>query len=277
MTKPTAPIVDTSQDASFNPSLASTPIAAKPPAMPKLTWKADKPDSRDYTYRATAPTKTLVDLRAYCSPVEDQGNLGSCTGHAVSSAMEVILKKQNRLTEISRLFIYYQARLLEGTVQYDSGAYIRDCIKACNKLGASAESLWRYEPRLFRTNPTATAYTDALKRKVVSYERCANFDAVKNAVANGNPVVVGFLVYQSFMTSAVAKTGMMPYPNTARERILGGHAVCIVGYNDATQRFIVKNSWGAAWGDKGYFYLPYDVIKNTNMSGDFWVITGVTS
>ena len=276
MTKPQSPTVDTSQDATFNKNLAVTTNTAPKPIIPKLTWRADKPDRRDYVYSATASTSKLVDLRPYCSPVEDQGNLGSCTGHAVSSAMEVILKRQNRLTEISRLFIYYQARLIEGTVQYDNGAYIRDCIKATNKIGASAERLWQYDIRKYRTNPTPLAYSDASKRKVVSYERCADFTAVKTALSNNNPVVVGFLVYSSFMTKTVAKTGVMPYPNTRSERVLGGHAVCLVGYDDTKQRFIAKNSWGTGWGDRGYFYMPYDVIKNTSMSADFWVITDVT-
>lgn len=276
MTKPISPVVDTSQDAAFNSSLSTTPTMVKRSFKPKLTWKADRPDSRDFVFKATQQNTTIVDLRPYCSPVEDQGKLGSCTGHAVSSAMEVILKRQNRLIEISRLFIYYQARLLEGTTQYDAGAYIRDCIKACNKIGASSENLWKYDVRMFRTKPVVAAYTDAIKRKVISYARCVDFDSVKNALADGNPVVAGFLVYTSFMTSYVAKTGMMPYPNILKERLLGGHAVCLVGYNDSTQRFIAKNSWGTGWGDRGYFYLPYSVIKNSQMSGDFWVISGIT-
>jgi C1A family cysteine protease len=275
MTKSISPIVDTSQDARYNPALAITPTVAKS-LMPQLTWKADKIDSRDYSYKLKTGDLTSVDLRQFCSPVENQGSLGSCTGHAVSSAMEVILKKQNRLTEISRLFIYYQARLLEGTVKYDAGAYIRDCIKACNKVGASAESLWKYDIRMFRNNPTKIAYDDALKRRVIQYQRCADFAAVKNALANGNPVVAGYLVYSSFMTPAVSRTGIMPYPNTKKERLLGGHAVCLVGFDDVKQRFIAKNSWGSGWGDKGYFYMPYQVIQNTQMSADFWVITDIT-
>jgi C1A family cysteine protease len=277
MSKQQSPIVDTSQDAAYNPLLAVTSKHVKI-NDPKLTWRPDKPDVRDYVFKAISiDGKSSIDLRHYCSPVENQGNLGSCTGHAVSSAMEVILKRENRLTEISRLFIYYQARLLEGTVRYDAGAYLRDCIKACNKIGAPAESLWKYDQRLYRNNPTAKAYTDASKRRVIKYERCADFTAVKNAIAGGNPVVAGFMVYSSFMTKSVSKTGMMPYPNIRSERSLGGHAVCLVGFDDATGRFIAKNSWGTGWGDKGYFYLTYDVIKNPQMSGDFWVISGITA
>lgn len=275
MAKPTSPIIDVSQDAAFNVALSTSPAVKK--SIPKLSWVPDKLDIRDHLYVPNKTEVSSIDMRRFCSSVENQGNLGSCTGHAVSSAMEMILKRQNRLVEISRLFIYYQARLIEGTVSYDTGAYLRDCIKACNKLGASAESLWKYDVRQFKTRPSAAAHADAIKRKVVEYQRCANFTQVKNALSNGNPVVVGFSVYTSFMSATVTKTGMMPYPNTKKERLLGGHAVCLVGYDDSTQRFIGKNSWGVSWGDRGYFYLPYQVIQNTQMSGDFWVITGVTA
>jgi C1A family cysteine protease len=90
-------------------------------------------------------------------------------------------------------------------------------------------------------------------------------------------VVIGFDVYESFESDVVARTGMMPYPNTATEELLGGHAVCLVGYNDTTQRFIARNSWGTSWGDQGYFYMPYQVIQNTTMSSDFWTISSVTN
>lgn len=276
MTKPKSPVADLSQDAAYNQSLAVTPkIGGVPP--PKLTWRADLPDNRDHVYKLAATTLTLVDLRPYCSSVENQGSLGSCTGHAVSSAMEVVLKKQDRLVEISRLFIYYQARLLLGTVQQDSGAFLRDCIKASNKLGAPAETLWRYDVMMFRTNPNRLAYADALKRRVIGYQRCPAFADVRSAISNGSAVVAGFLVYSSFMTKAVAATGIMPYPDTKKEKILGGHAVCLVGFDDNKKHFIAKNSWGNSWGDRGYFYMPYDVIKNPAMSSDFWVITGMTS
>lgn len=277
MTKPKSPTVDTSQDATFNRELAVQYIA--PPVhltMPyKFTWVPDKPDTRDHSYKLKGTTAARVDLRPYCSPVEDQGNLGSCTGHATSSAMELILKRKNKLTEISRLFIYYQARLMEGTVKSDAGAYIRDCVKSCNKLGAPAESLWSYDAKKFAVNPVLPAYTDATKRRVTGYQRCADFTAVKDALTAGNPVIIGFNVYSSFLSAGVTKTGMMSYPNTRSERLLGGHAVCLVGYDDSTNRFIAKNSWGTLWGDRGYFYMPYSVIQNTNMSGDFWVISDV--
>ena len=280
MKKDTRTIIDIEQD----PGLHRKPIVQQitkvksPFSIPKYHWVRDKVDSRDYAYKLTAtPLKSIVDLRIYCSPIEDQGNLGSCTGNAVAGAIELLNKRNGKILDASRLFIYYYERLLEGTVNYDSGAYIRDGIRATNKYGAPLESLWPYNIRNFKTVPTQSAITDAAKRKVTLYERANDFNACIDALNNGYPVIIGFDVYSSFITNSVSRTGMMPYPNTSRESLLGGHAVLIVGYNNATQRFTVRNSWGTSWGDKGYFYMPYQVIQNSRMSGDFWVIKSVTN
>jgi C1A family cysteine protease len=187
----------------------------------------------------------------------------------------LIDRKNNKRLDVSRLFIYYEERVLEGTLYYDAGAYIRDGIKVVYKKGAPLESLWPYNIRKWSTKPSQAVYTDAAKRQVTGYQRCANFTAVKNALAAGNPVVIGFDVYESFESADVARTGMMPYPNVNTEQLLGGHAVALVGYNDNTQRFIARNSWGTSWGDHGYFYMPYQVIQDTSMSDDFWLISSV--
>lgn len=246
----------------------------QPDGIPKYHWKRDHLDSRDHLFTAQAPTLPLrIDLRTYASAIEDQGQLGSCTGNAIAGAIELIDKKNNKRLDVSRLFIYYEERVLEGTINYDAGAYIRDGIKVTYTKGAPLESLWPYNIRKWATKPTTAAYTDALKRKVTGYQRCVNFTAVKNALALGNPVVIGFDVYESFET--IGSNGIMTYPNLASEQLLGGHAVLLVGYNDDTQRFIARNSWGTSWGDKGYFYMPYQVIQNSGMSSDFWVISAV--
>ena len=263
----------------FNPSL-----------LGKYRWLPDPPDSRDHIYQLnTAVTLApRVDLRQYCSPVEDQGNIGSCTGNAIAGQIELIDRKGGKQLDVSRLFIYYEERVLEGSVRYDAGAYIRDGVKVCYTKGAPLESLWPYATNKFATKPPTAAYTDALKRKVTGYQRCTDFNAVKNALAAGNPVTIGFSVYDSFegawgdIPHGQTGSGMMPFPNTGTEQLLGGHAVCIVGYDDtmpvagkANGRFIVRNSWGTGWGDNGYFYMPYDVIKTTSMSSDFWLISAV--
>ena len=269
-------------NAVFNPSF-----------LGKYRWLPDPPDSRDHIYQLqTVSLAPVVDLRQYASAIEDQGNLGSCTGNSIAGLIELIQRKQNpaKGRDVSRLFIYYEERVLEGSVRYDAGAYIRDGIKVCYTKGAPLESLWPYAINKFATKPAAAAYTDALKRKVTGYQRCTDFNAVKNAVAAGNPVVIGFNVYDSFegawgnIPHGQPGSGMMPFPNTGTESLLGGHAVAIVGYDDtmpvagrANGRFIVRNSWGTGWGDNGYFYMPYDVIKTTSMSSDFWLISAVTN
>lgn len=247
----------------------------------KFHWVRDPVDTRDkmFTPRlATLPAS--VDLRANCSTIEDQGNLGSCTGNAIAGIVEYLCRKAKKNTDVSRLFIYYEERVLEGTVNYDNGAYIRDGIKVVNKKGVPTESLWPYNINRFAARPSQAAYVNAGTRKAVGYQKCSNFAAVKAAIAQGYPVVIGFDVYASFETGTwwqPSGSGMMPYPNVNTEQILGGHAVALVGYNDATSSFIARNSWGTSWGKNGYFYMPYQVIQDTTMSSDFWIITSITN
>lgn len=274
-------IIDINTDPALSKKVI-TQVITKPNVpfeVPMFHWKKDKVDTRDYIYQAIAlqSTSRTIDLRPYCSAIEDQGNLGSCTGQAVAGAIELLNKKNNKPSDVSRLYIYYFERLLEGTVNYDSGAYIRDGIKATNKYGAPLEKLWPYNISQFRSLPSRIAQDDGARRKVTLYERAMDFDACINAIANGYPVIIGFLVYSSFLSNVVSKTGMMPYPNISREALLGGHAVLLVGYDLKRQVFIARNSWGTRWGDSGYFYMPFDVIKNTRMSSDFWVIKSVAN
>lgn len=246
--------------------------------LPKYHWKKDKLDKRDFKFTAKAvKLPGTVDLRAYCSAIEDQGSLGSCTGQAIAGIMEYFSRKARKNTDVSRLFIYYQERLLIGSVNYDSGAYLRDGIKVINKFGAPLEALWPYIENRFAIKPSKEAYKNALTRRAVSYQRCADIAAIKTALSKGLPVTAGFLVYESFESNAVYETGIMPYPDVRNEELLGGHAVALVGYNDQTQTFIARNSWGANWGDHGYFYMPYRVIQDPEMSSDFWTILGLTS
>lgn len=271
-------VIDENQD----PGLHRIPIEFKPKkslsSIPKYHWVRDIPDNRDYKYAVSNVRQSnIVDLRPYCSTVEDQGNLGSCTGNAIAGAIELLNKRENRTLDVSRLFIYYFERLFIGTVNYDSGAYIRDGIKTCYMYGASLESLWPYVIKKFKTRPSSSAVTDASTRKVTLYQRIVDHQGCLDALSNGYPVVVGFDVYSSFQSSKVARTGIMPYPDTKKEALLGGHAVLLVGYDKKKQVYIARNSWGTRWGDKGYFYMPFQVIQNQTMSGDFWIIKSVNN
>jgi C1A family cysteine protease len=240
-------------------------------------WLPDLPDHRDHLYAAPVemigaiPSK--VDLRTQCPPVYDQGQLGSCTANAIAGAVEFDRLKQ-KISDFapSRLFIYYNERVMEHTVDSDSGAQIRDGIKSVGKLGDCPETEWPYTISKFKTKPPAKCYSDALKYKAVLYSRLTPIlSQLKGCLASGYPFVFGFTVYESFESAQVAKTGHAPLPKSG-EQTIGGHAVVGVGYDDAKQWFIVRNSWGNSWGMKGYFALPYSYLTDNNLADDFWTI-----
>jgi C1A family cysteine protease len=253
-------------------------------------WSPDLPDARDHYFAAPlaeiGPLPTSVDLRAKCPAVYDQGQIGSCTANAIGGAFEFLLLKEGQSDFMpSRLFIYYNERVIEHHVSTDSGAQIRDGVKSVATLGVCPESEWKYDdtpppsdgapwPPNARAGekPTKKCYTDALKHTIKSYQRVVRgLTQMKGCLAHGYPFVFGFTVYESFESAQVAKTGVMPMPGP-KEQVLGGHAVLAVGYNDADQRFIVRNSWGPSWGDKGYFHMPYAYLTDPSLSSDFWTL-----
>jgi C1A family cysteine protease len=239
-------------------------------------WIPDLPDARDNVYQlplklATPPPS--VDLRSGCPAVYDQGDLGSCTANAIGAAIEFDQKRQKLPASTpSRLFIYYNERVIEGSVDSDSGAQIRDGIKAVASQGACPETMWPYVESSFATCPPEPCYTYAKLHPAVQYARVAQ-DAghLKTCLAAGFPFVFGFTVYESFESDAVAKSGIVPMPG-AEESAVGGHAVMAVGYDDAASRFLVRNSWGSGWGVGGYFTIPYAYLADEDLADDFWVI-----
>ncbi len=265
--------------------------------LPKLTprpirrfgWRPDTPDQRDHVFSHVAAMRRLkqrlpstVDLRLSgdLPPVYDQGELGSCTANAIGAAYEFQQRKQSlEVYPPSRLFIYYGERQIEGTIDSDAGAEIRDGMKVVSKLGAPHEQLWPYVVGRFARKPTRPAYVDAAKHNCLAYESVdVSALAVKAALAAGHPVVVGFTVYESFYD--ITKDGRMPLPKP-NEKVEGGHAVLVVGYrkmkvkgtSTMSDHAIVRNSWGASWAAKGHFYMPLRWLCNTDNANDFWTIT----
>lgn len=240
----------------------------------------DIADFRDHIYAALpehiAALPSSVDLRAQCPPIEDQGQLGACTSFAVGAAIRFARKKQGLPDFVtSHLFLYYNSRAMEGTVNSDAGAAIRDVVKSANRQGDCPESEWPYDISQFMVRPPQQCYTDALKDRALRYQRVQQSPSqVKACLASGYPIVCGISVYQSFESDEVAQTGMVPIPQPA-EQLLGGHAICVVGFDDATQKFTCRNSWSAQWGDQGYFYLDYQYLLNAGLASDFWVIKTV--
>lgn len=252
-------------------------------SVKRYGWIHDIPDHRDQMYAAPALAMValppLIDLRPQCPPVYDQGQLGSCTANGIAGAIQFdrIKQKLTPAFEPSRLFIYYNERVIEHTVNSDSGAMIRDGIKSVGNQGDCPETEWPYDISKFSDKPAAKCYTDAKKYKAVQYLRITqNLNQMKGCLAAGFPFVFGFTVYDSFESPQVAKTGVVPMPASS-EKVLGGHCMLVVGYDDTKQSFIVRNSWGTTWGMQGYCTMPYSYLMDANLSSDFWTIRIVSA
>lgn len=241
-------------------------------------WIPDLPDQRDHLY--AAPPGVLqqlppsADLRPNCPPVYDQGELGSCTANAIAAALQFDQLKEQLPQSFmpSRLFIYYNERAIEHTVDADSGAQIRDGIKSVSKQGDCPEEMWPYDITKFRDQPAQQCYLAAVQHKAVQYQRLVqDLTQMKGCLASGYPFVFGFTVYDSFMSQQVAQTGHAALPSS-QEQVVGGHAVMAIGYDDANGWFVVRNSWGSQWGMEGYFTLPYSYVTQRSLASDFWTI-----
>lgn len=239
----------------------------------------DRPDSRDALYAPPPPgpggLPSRADLRPGCPPVYNQGELNSCTANAIAAGLEFLQAKE-RLPQVfvpSRLFIYYNERVIEGTVDQDAGAQIRDGIHSVATQGAPPESLWPYEMSLVYTQPTPEAYQAAQGHvSLLSFRLSQDLLAMRACLASGYPFVFGMVVYASFEDEAtVGQSGVVPMPAPG-EAVVGRHAVMAVGYNDSSGRFLVRNSWGANWGQGGYFTIPYAYLGNPELAADFWTI-----
>jgi C1A family cysteine protease len=215
-----------------------------------------------------------VDLRKDCPPVYDQGHLGSCTAFACAKGLRESLQRQEGTAQVplSALFQYYETRASVPVigwilVKQDSGGTISGAINVIAKTGAAPETAWPYDISKFTQKPPAEAYSAAGANKFKSTKQLGGLDDVKTSLAGGHMVAFGFRVYESF--KKIGADGVMPVPG-AGEKLLGGHAILAVGYDDAKKALIVRNSWSSQWGDHGYFYMPYQVAGDSGTSTDFW-------
>lgn len=248
-------------------------------------WQPDLPDHRDFRYaiqrmKLEVPRRLpeQVDLRGTRMPEPyDQGDLGSCTANAIGAALAYEhLKESLGLLMPSRLFIYYGERAMEGTIRSDAGAQIRDGIKVVANQGAPPEKLWPYDITKYARKPPEKAYKAAVKNRAVVYFRVdqLRLREMLSCLASGFPFIFGFTVYEGFESVKVVNTGVLDMPKRG-ERVLGGHAVLAVGYNQKTKRFLIRNSYGSGWGRKGYFTMPFEYLLDGDLAADFWTIRHV--
>jgi len=234
----------------------------------------------DHTKLVAVHTNPIIDMSSHMSAIENQRSLGSCTGHAIVGLMEYLQNYANGFTNdhfsferLSRLFMYYYERWLEGTVNKDAGALISDGMRVLKRWGICKETLWPYKIRQYKKAPPPEAVEEAASRKIKGYAKVDQTEeAIIATLAAGLPIVFGMTIYTTFESDEVEASGFVPMPNCDIEECLGGHALLIVGYNHITRMLKIRNSWGPEWGDKGYFYVSIDYILDRDLADDFWTV-----
>lgn len=240
-------------------------------------WRPEPVDTRDVpasqllTALAADSTLTHVDLRPNCSPVENQRNVGSCVGNATVGALELLENlRGDAYVDLSRLFVYYNARAAMGEETQDNGSFIRDAFMSLSVLGVCPEELWTYDTAKVFIRPAWKAYKAAYGHRINKFYKIFStgedrIAEIESALRAKCPVVFGASVYEAYRTC----TGKVAMPSGAS---IGGHAQCIVGFDSVARYFIVRNSWGTSWGDGGYAYMPYEYLDAAD-ANDFWVAT----
>jgi C1A family cysteine protease len=253
-----------------------------------LGWLPDYPDYRDYLATSNEGKKYIaetsrnlkikqsalkgnpVDLRPFCTPIEDQEGIGSCTAQAGVGLVEYIeLNQFQEYLDASRLFLYKVTRNLLGLTG-DTGAYVRTTFKALRLFGTVPESYYPYLTPQYDNEPSPFCYSFARNYQILRYLKLKDLTEVKGILDSGLPVAFGFTVFRSIFLPEVEETGVIKVP-TQNDSVAGGHAVAAVGYDDKKRYIIIRNSWGERWGDRGYGYLPYQYFEK-GLCRDFWVL-----
>ena len=213
-----------------------------------------------------------VDLRPWMTPVEEQGAIGSCTANALVAALEyLIFRERAQHIDLSRLFVYFNQRLWDDRVREDTGASLVSGIRVLSRVGVPREASWPYQRELFAVQPVEAVFREASEHRAVDWWSVPiDGEALRGCLGAGFPVAFGTRVTESFVKAP--RTGLCGMPAGADDRRHGRHALLLVGYDDAQRVFIVKNSWGDDWGDRGYVYMPYDYVLNRNWTQSGWAV-----
>lgn len=230
--------------------------------MKKYRLKADLVDWRDRYYDyAKSVLREYVDMRSMASAVESQRDLGSCTAQAIVAAYEMLLRQKypGQFVNLSPLFVYFNSRREEGTINEDSGAYLRNALKAVDQYGICTEEMWPYDVSKFNIQPPSSAYENAKRYGITYYKRLPQLDSILDSLNSNHPVVAGIMVYAGF-DQISGESPVLPMP-TDTEQELGAHAVVLVGYDLPKRQVLAQNSFGSGWGQSGYFWIPFDYIQ----------------
>lgn len=241
-------------------------------SLKSYSLQPDSQDARDYLFSEHVSKSNLnqesVDLREYCSPVEDQSITNSCVSQALIGNLEFLEKKETGVhTDLSRMFTYYTTRVFECDSKHDRGSQIRDGIKVLKQYGVCKEELHPFTYGTHSLKPSQEAFEDAKTRKITEYYRLENVEDMLECLQQGFPVVCAIRLFQSFENSF--SNGVVEMPNVG-EVTRGLHAVMLVGFSRTDQRFLVRNSWGNLIQNQGYFTLPFDYL--TRYASDCWTI-----